>query len=137
MENLQTGRNIHDAREVAGWLEGLERVESIPTRADGVPTPIAKECAESFASAEQSAGVVDEGDEFGGDRGNSNAPWSDQSGSTLARDAGINDIGTSGHHADNSSGAGLFDQASNDSHDDGFDTDSGDFGGGGGDSDSA
>jgi uncharacterized protein len=73
---------------------------------------------------------------FGGDRGTSNAPWSDQSGSSLARDAGIDDIGSSGHHADDSSRAGLFDQASNDSDDDGFDSDSGDFGGGG-DSDSA
>ena len=36
-------------------------------------------------------------------------PWSDQSGSTLARDAGINDIGSSADRADDSSRAGLFD----------------------------
>ena len=43
-------------------------------------------------------------------------PWSDQSGSDLARDAGINDIGSSGRRADDNSGsrAGFFDQASND-----------------------
>jgi uncharacterized protein len=71
-----------------------------------------------------------------GDRAAS--PWSDQSGSTLARDAGINDIGHSGDKADDNSRAGLFDQASNDpspdddsdDHDD-MDTDSDDFGGNG------
>jgi hypothetical protein len=60
-------------------------------------------------------------------------PWSDQSGSDLARDAGINDVGSSGQRADDgsSSRAGLFDQASNDDdsdmdHDsDGFDDDGG------------
>ena len=60
-------------------------------------------------------------------------PWSDQSGSDLARDAGINDIGSPGQRADDgsSSRAGLFDQASNDDdndmdHDsDGFDDDGG------------
>ncbi len=79
---------------------------------------------------------------FGG--GGSQKPWSDQSGSDLARDAGINDInsssgssGSSQRFADDSSPshAGLFDQASNDDnvdHDsDGFDNDDG-----GGDSDS-
>jgi hypothetical protein len=71
-----------------------------------------------------------------GDRGSSR-PWSDQSGSDLAKDAGVNDIGSSsGRGDDNStSRAGLFDQASNDDdldHDsDGFDDD------GGGDSDDA
>jgi hypothetical protein len=59
---------------------------------------------------------------------------SDQSGSDLARDAGINDIGSSsGQRADdgNSSRAGLLDQASNDDNDDmdhdsdGFDDDGG------------
>jgi hypothetical protein len=65
----------------------------------------------------------------------SQKPWSDQSGSDLARDAGINDIGSSGQRADDSSSsrAGLFDQASNDDdndsdmdHDsDGFDDDGG------------
>jgi uncharacterized protein len=66
------------------------------------------------------------------------SPWSDQSGSTLARDAGINDIGHGGDKADDSSRAGLFDQASNDpspdddsdDHDD-MDVDSDDFGGNG------
>ena len=42
------------------------------------------------------------------DRGGS--PWSDQSNSSLARDAGVNDIGRS----DNSSRSGLFDQAASD-----------------------
>jgi hypothetical protein len=65
----------------------------------------------------------------------SQKPLSDQSGSDLARDAGINDIGSSGQRADDgsSSRAGLFDQASNDDdndndmdHDsDGFDDDGG------------
>jgi len=68
---------------------------------------------------------------LGGGSGNQK-PWSDQSGSDLARDAGINDIGSVGsssQHADGGYGsrAGLFDQASNDDdldHDsDGFDGD--------------
>src|SRR6478735_1010344 len=61
-------------------------------------------------------------------------PWSDQSGGNLARDAGINDIGSSGRRADNNdndsgSQQGFFDQASHDDdndddHDsDGFDGD--------------
>jgi hypothetical protein len=57
-------------------------------------------------------------------------PWSDQSNSDLARDAGINDIGSSGRHADGDSRAGLFDSASNDDQDD-TDLDSDDFGGDG------
>jgi uncharacterized protein len=69
------------------------------------------------------------------------SPWSDQSGSTLASDAGINDIGSSRDQADSSSRSGLFDQASdsgdyggNDRDDmntdsDDFTDDSGDFGG--------
>jgi hypothetical protein len=67
--------------------------------------------------------------------GGGQKPWSDQSGSDLARDAGISDIGSSGQRADDSSSsrAGLFDQASNDDdidndmdHDsDGFDDDGG------------
>jgi len=73
------------------------------------------------------------------------APWGDQSNSDLARDAGINDIGSSSSgRADNNSGAGLFDSASNDDNDnnggddhDDMDLDSNDFGGGDGDSDSA
>jgi uncharacterized protein len=44
-------------------------------------------------------------------------PWSDQSGGDLARDAGINDIGSSGGRADDSSRTGLFDSASNDDTD--------------------
>ena len=76
------------------------------------------------------------GNTAAGDRAAS--PWSDQSGSTLARDAGINDIGQSGDKSDDSSRAGLFDQASNDpspdydsdDHDD-MDMDSDDFGGNG------
>jgi hypothetical protein len=66
-------------------------------------------------------------------------PWSDQSGGELARDAGINDIGSSGGRAD-SSRTGLFDSASNDdrtsnddqaSNDYSDDLDSDDFGGDG------
>ena len=43
--------------------------------------------------------------------GGSQKPWSDQSGSDLARDAGINDIGSSSGSVadDDSSRAGLFD----------------------------
>jgi hypothetical protein len=79
------------------------------------------------------------GDSTGlGGGGGGGKPWSsDQSGSDLARDAGINDIGSGGHRADDSSRAGFFDQASNDDqadHDD-MDLDSDDFGGG--DSDTA
>ena len=43
-------------------------------------------------------------------------PWSDQSGGDLARDAGINDIGSSKDRADDSPRTGLFDSASNDHH---------------------
>jgi len=60
--------------------------------------------------------------------GGSHTPWSaDQSNSDLARDAGINDIGSGGSGGQR---AGLFDQASNDApdHDDN-DLDSDDFGG--------
>jgi uncharacterized protein len=69
-----------------------------------------------------------------GDRAASQTPQSDQSGSELARDAGVNDIGSSGGRADDNSRAGLFDSASNDSgdsddHDD-MDLDSDDFGDG-------
>jgi hypothetical protein len=70
-------------------------------------------------------------------------PWGDQSGGDLARDAGINDIGSSSRRADNNdndsgSRQGFFDQASHDDDDldhdaDGFDGDDGD----GGDSDYA
>jgi hypothetical protein len=69
--------------------------------------------------------------------GGGGKPWSsDQSGGDLARDAGINDIGSGGHRADDSSRAGFFDQASNDDSDhDDMDLDSDDFDGG--DSDTA
>jgi uncharacterized protein len=68
-----------------------------------------------------------------GSFGDTNRPWSDQSGSDLARDAGVNDIGSGGRgDTDSGSRAGLFDQASNDDnyagadHDsDGFDDDGG------------
>ena len=56
-----------------------------------------------------------------GDRAVGQSPWSDQSGGELARDAGINDIGSSrdraddtSDRADDTSHAGLFDSASND-----------------------
>jgi hypothetical protein len=67
----------------------------------------------------------------------SRSPWTDQSDSSLAHDAGINDIGGSGSR-DSASRAGLFDQASNDApdHDD-MDMDSDDFGGNDGNSDYA
>ena len=75
------------------------------------------------------------GDAAGIAGGASQAPLSDQSGSDLARDAGVNDIGLSGGRADDNSRAGLFDQASNDygdgdDHDD-VDLDSDDLGGDG------
>jgi hypothetical protein len=74
----------------------------------------------------------------GGLVGDRSGPWSsDLSGSDLARDAGIDDIGSSGDRAD-SSGTGLLDQASNDAPDqDDMDLDSDNFGGGDGDSDYA
>jgi hypothetical protein len=50
------------------------------------------------------------GDTAGVDRAAS--PSSDESNSSLARDAGIDDIGRSGHQADDSSRAGLLDQGS-------------------------
>jgi hypothetical protein len=79
---------------------------------------------------------------LGGREGHS--PWSDQSSSELAREAGVNDIGSSGNRADDNSRAGLFDSASNDDQapndynddQDDMDLDSDNFGGGG-DSDSA
>jgi uncharacterized protein len=70
-----------------------------------------------------------------GDKAASQNPWSDQSGSGMARDAGINDIGSSAHRADDSSRSGLLDTSSKDDahgvdHDD-MDLDSDDFGGDG------
>jgi hypothetical protein len=77
------------------------------------------------------------GDSAGLGGGGGGKPWSsDQSGSDLARDAGINDIGSGGHRADDSSRAGFFDQASNDDDHDDMDMDADDFDGGG-DSDTA
>jgi hypothetical protein len=58
-------------------------------------------------------------------------PWGDHSGGDLAKDAGINDIGSSGRHAGNDDGSsrtGLFDSASNDDDHDDMDLDSDDFG---------
>jgi uncharacterized protein len=67
-----------------------------------------------------------------GDRAAS--PWSDQSDSSLARDAGIDDVGRSGRSDDNSN-QGLFDQASHDDQRDDMAADADDFDGddGGGD----
>ncbi|MEA2838221.1 MAG: uncharacterized protein QOD89_2771 [Bradyrhizobium sp.] len=74
------------------------------------------------------------GDSAGlGGGGGGRTPWSsDQSSSDLARDAGLNDIGSGGHRADDSSRAGFFDQASNDDNygGDDMDIDSDDFDGG-------
>ena len=66
-----------------------------------------------------------------GDKATSQTPWSDQSGSGLAREAGINDIGSSGRGADDNSRAGLLDSASNDDDHDDADLDSDDFDGNG------
>jgi hypothetical protein len=71
--------------------------------------------------------------------GSSQNPWSDQSGSNLARDAGINDVGSSNDRGDSASRAGLFDTASNDdqaSGDDDDDRDDMDLDSDDGDSDS-
>jgi hypothetical protein len=68
------------------------------------------------------------------DRSSSQGPWVDQSNSNLARDAGINDIGSSSSRINDDSRTGLFDSASNDDQDDMDDSD--DFGNDG-DSDSA
>jgi uncharacterized protein len=73
----------------------------------------------------------------GGDRAVSQSPWSDQSNSDLARDAGVNDIGSSSGRADDTSRAGLFDSASNDDDHDDMDLDSDDDFGGDNDSDNA
>ena len=66
-----------------------------------------------------------------GGRATGESSWTDQSGSSLARDAGINNIGSSGNRADDSSRAGLFDSASNDDDRDDMDLDSDDPGGDG------
>jgi uncharacterized protein len=66
-----------------------------------------------------------------GERATGESSGTDQSGSSLARDAGINNIGSSGNRADDSSRAGLFDSASNDDDHDDMDLDSDDFSGDG------
>jgi len=61
-----------------------------------------------------------------GDRSLSQSPWTDQSSSTLAHDAGVNDIGSSADRTDDHSREGLYDQASHDdqaSYDDDNDRD--------------
>ena len=75
---------------------------------------------------------------FGGSAQNQ-TPWADQSGSTLAHDAGIDDIGGSRDRADDGSRAGFFDTASNDDDDDrdDMDVDTDDGGGDDGGSDYA
>ena len=68
-----------------------------------------------------------------GDRAGSQNPWSDQSGGDLARDAGVNDIGSSANHADDNARSGMFDSASidDDADQDDPDLDSDSFGGDG------
>jgi uncharacterized protein len=78
---------------------------------------------------------------LGGSSGGSK-PWSDQSGSTLAHDAGVDDIGSSGRGGDHDYGSrqGAYEQASNEDYDNenDIDHDSDDFDGDGdGDSDYA
>jgi hypothetical protein len=65
-----------------------------------------------------------------GGSGASQTPWADQSGSTLAHDAGLDDIGKSPERAEDNSRAGLFDTASNedDGDSDEMDIDSDDAG---------
>lgn len=59
-------------------------------------------------------------------------PWGDRDGGQLAKDAGIDDIGSSGRGGDYGSRHGLFDDASNEDHDeDDFDHDSDGFDGDG------
>jgi uncharacterized protein len=66
-----------------------------------------------------------------GNRATSQNPSTDQSGSGMARDAGINDIASSSDRADDKPRSGLFDSASNDDDHDDMDLDSDDFGGDG------
>jgi uncharacterized protein len=64
------------------------------------------------------------GDAGGLGSGGGSKPWSDQSGSTLAHDAGIDDVGSSGRGgSDYGSRQGMFDQASNEHDDDDNDID--------------
>src|SRR3954454_13281461 len=58
-----------------------------------------------------------------GGSGASQTPWTDQSGSTLAHDAGLDDIGKSPERADDNSRAGLFDTASNEYDGDSYEMD--------------
>jgi hypothetical protein len=50
------------------------------------------------------------------------SPSSDQSDSSLARDAGIDDIGSNRDRGDDTRHAGLYDQASNDDNQSNYDT---------------
>jgi uncharacterized protein len=49
-----------------------------------------------------------------GDKATTQSPWGDQSGSGMARDAGINDISSSANRTDENSRSGLLDTASKD-----------------------
>jgi uncharacterized protein len=75
------------------------------------------------------------------DRNSGTSPWTNQSDSNLARDAGINDIGSSSDRNDGNPRAGYYDTASVDDDGSDMDTDADDFDGsdfgGGGDSDFA
>jgi hypothetical protein len=82
---------------------------------------------------QQSFGGTASADDGAGHRGSveDRRPWGDQSGGDLAKEAGINDIGSSGRQASNDDGSsrtGLFDNASNDDDHDDMDMDSDDFG---------
>jgi hypothetical protein len=66
-----------------------------------------------------------------GSTGSGDKTVGDQSNSDLARDAGIDNIGSSGNRADDHSRAGLFDTASNDDDHDDMDLDADDSGGDG------
>jgi hypothetical protein len=83
---------------------------------------------------QQSFGDTANAGDSGGHRGSieDRRPWGDQSGGDLAKEAGINDIGSSGRQASNDDGSsrtGLVDNASNDDEDhDDMDMDSDDFG---------
>jgi len=73
-------------------------------------------------------GFGDAGTMASANRGSGQNPWTDQSNSSLARDAGINDIGSSHDRAGDTSHQGLFDTASDDERDDmDMDSDDGDL----------
>lgn len=70
------------------------------------------------------------------DKSSGASPWTNQSDSNMARDAGINDIGSPNNRNDDNSRAGYYDTASadddgSDMDNDADDFDGGDFGGGG------